>query len=165
MGSFAGEEASSEWEEKRQKSRMERLRRRVSLWRLSPESMRDDLENIYMLLFGFLGNGFRLALCNLSWLATRESVVLVPDPIGFAPWQVLFDRGEPCVTAVKIRHTVTLAMRWTARSGNGDVACNGSRSLLNVAGVLMMSTFVCFVQRFLIDDLLLVVVFLFKETV
>ena len=36
--------------------------------------MRDDLENIYMLLFRFLGNCFRLALCNVSWLATQESV-------------------------------------------------------------------------------------------
>ena len=66
------------------------------MWRFSPESMRDDSENIYMLLLRFLGNGFRLALFNESWLATRESVVLVPDPIGFAPWSVLFDRGEPC---------------------------------------------------------------------
>ena len=47
--------------------------------------MRDDLENIHVLLFRFLGNGFQLALCSVSWLATREFVVVVPDPIGFAP--------------------------------------------------------------------------------
>ena len=28
---------------------------------------------------------------------TRESVVLGPDPIVFAPWSVLFGRGEPCL--------------------------------------------------------------------
>ena len=78
-----------EWKE-RQRSRMEGLRSRLLMWRLSPESMRDDLENIYVLLFRFVGNGFQLAL----W--TRESVVLVPDPIFFAPWSVLLDRGEPC---------------------------------------------------------------------
>ena len=49
-----------------------------------------------MLLFRFLGNGFRLALCNVSLLATRESVVLVPDPIGFAPWPVLSRHGTRC---------------------------------------------------------------------
>ena len=58
--------------------------------------MRDDLENVCMLLFRFVGNGFQLALCNVGWLATRESVVLVPDPIVFAPWSVLLDGGEPC---------------------------------------------------------------------
>ena len=58
--------------------------------------MRDDLENIYMLLFQFVGNGFQLAICGVSWLATRESVVLVPDPNDFAPWFVLLDRGELC---------------------------------------------------------------------
>ena len=177
VGSLSGDEASSEWEEKRQKSRMEGLRRRALLWRLSPESMRDGLENIYMLLFRFLGIGVRLVLCNVSWLPTRESVVLVPDPIGFAPWPVLFDRDEPCDSCQDTPHVVasccscpmtchkstgraTLAMRW-----NGDVACNGFPKLLNVAGVLMMSTLVSCVQRFSIHDLLLIVVFLFTETV
>ena len=37
---------------------------------------------------------------------TRESVVLVPDTIVSAPWSVLLGRGEPCVTAVKTRHTL-----------------------------------------------------------
>ena len=49
-----------------------------------------------MLLFRFVGKGFQLALCNVSWLATQESVVLVHDPIVFAPWSVFLDRGEPC---------------------------------------------------------------------
>ena len=54
--------------------------------------MREDLENIYMLLFRFVGNGFQLALCNVGWLANQESVVLVPDPIVFVvgaarPWR------------------------------------------------------------------------------
>ena len=62
MSSFSGEEVSSKWEEKRQKRQMEGLRRRVLMWGLSPESMREDLENIYMLLFRFFGNGFRGAL-------------------------------------------------------------------------------------------------------
>ena len=81
-----------EWKE-RQKNRIEGLGSRLLMWMLSPESMRDDLENIYLLLF-FVGNGFQLALCNVSLLATWESVVLVPDP--FAPWSVLLDRSEPC---------------------------------------------------------------------
>ena len=38
----------------------------------------------------------QLALCIVGWLATRESVVLVPDPIVFAQSSVLLDRGEPC---------------------------------------------------------------------
>ena len=49
-----------------------------------------------MLLFQIVGNGFQLALCDVGWLATWESVVLVPDPIVFASWLVLPDRGEPC---------------------------------------------------------------------
>ena len=51
----------------------------------------------------------------------------------------------------------TLAMRWTACSGNGDVACNGCPQLLNVADVFVMSTLVPCVQRFSVHDLLLVV--------
>ena len=71
------------------------------------------------------------ALQHVSWLATRESVVLVPYPIGFAPWSVLFGRGEPCDNCQDTAHVVvfcfscamichkstgraTLAMRWTA---------------------------------------------------
>ena len=50
------------------------------------EVIRDDLENIYMLIFRFVGMGFRLALCNVSWVATRVFVVLVPNSLVFAPW-------------------------------------------------------------------------------
>ena len=85
-----------EWKE-RQKSRIQGLRSRLLMWRLSPESMRDDLENI-LLLFRFVGNGFQLALCNVSWLATRES-------------HCLRARGPCCsteapVTAVKTCHAL-----------------------------------------------------------
>ena len=73
------------WKE-RQKSRVAGLRSRSLLWS-SSQSMREDQENIYMPLFRFIGNGFQLALCNVGWLATQQSVVLV---------SVLLDRGEPC---------------------------------------------------------------------
>ena len=53
--------------------------------------LRDDLENIYALLFRFLGNGFWLAMSNVGWLATQKFVILVPDPIVFAPRSVLLD--------------------------------------------------------------------------
>ena len=51
-----------------------------------------------MLLFRFVGSGFRLALCNVGNLATRKFVVLVPDPIVFAPWSVLLPHGRLRVT-------------------------------------------------------------------
>ena len=131
VGSLSGDQASSETEDHFQKSRMEGLRRRLLMWRLSPESRRDDLENIYMLLFRFVGNGSQLALCIVGWLATREFVVLVSDPIIFAPWPVLLCRGEPCDSCQDTARVVvfcfscpmtfhmstsraTLAMRWTA---------------------------------------------------
>ena len=47
--------------------------------------LRDDLENIYALLFRFLGYGFRLAMSNVGWLVTQKFVILVPDPIGVSP--------------------------------------------------------------------------------
>ena len=53
--------------------------------------LRDDLGNIYMLLIRFLRNSFLLALCNFGWLTTQKFVILVPDPIVFAPWSVLLD--------------------------------------------------------------------------
>ena len=40
---------------------------------------RDDLENIYALLFRFLGYGFRLAMSNVGWLVTQKFVILVPE--------------------------------------------------------------------------------------
>ena len=58
--------------------------------------LRDDLENIYALLFRFLGFGFRLAMSNVGWHVTQKFFILVPDPIAFAPWPVLLDPGEPC---------------------------------------------------------------------
>ena len=58
--------------------------------------LRDDLENIYALLFRFLGFGFRLAMSNVGWHVTQKFVILVPDPIAFAPRPALLDPGEPC---------------------------------------------------------------------
>ena len=43
-------------------------------------------------------------------------------------------------TCHKSTGRATWVVRWTACIGNGDVACNGFPKLLNVAGVLMMST-------------------------
>ena len=66
----------------------------------SNKRLRDQMEKgrpgSTCLLFWFVGEGFELALCNVGWLATRESVVLAPKPIVFAPWSVVLDRGEPC---------------------------------------------------------------------
>ena len=61
-----------------------------------------------MLLFMYVGNGFQLAPCNVSWLATRESVVLVPDLIVFTSWSVRLDRGEPCDSCQDTPHVVVL---------------------------------------------------------
>ena len=49
--------------------------------------LRDDLEGVYALLFGFLGFGFLLAMSNVGWHVTQKFVILVPDPIAFAPRQ------------------------------------------------------------------------------
>ena len=38
--------------------------------------LRDDLENIYALLFRFLRYGFRLAMSNVGWLTTQKFVIL-----------------------------------------------------------------------------------------
>ena len=46
--------------------------------------------------FWFLGFGFWLAMSNEGWHVTQKFVILVPDPIGFAPWPVLLDPGVPC---------------------------------------------------------------------
>ena len=58
--------------------------------------LRDDLEEVYAMLFGFLGFGFWLAMSNVGRHVTQKFLILVPDPIGFAPWPVLLDPGEPC---------------------------------------------------------------------
>ena len=54
------------------------------------------MENIYALLFRFLGFGFRLAMSNVGWHVTQKFVILVPDPIAFAPRPAQLDPGEPC---------------------------------------------------------------------
>ena len=51
------------------------------------------------------------------------------------------------MTCHKSTGRATLLMRWTACSGNDDVACNGFPKLFNVARVLMMSTLVSCVPR------------------
>ena len=58
--------------------------------------------------FRFVGNGFQLAICNVGWLTTREFVILVPDPICFAPWSVLLDRGGPCDSCQDAPHVMVL---------------------------------------------------------
>ena len=60
--------------------------------------LRDDLEEVYALLFRFLGFGFLLAMSNVGWHVTQKFVILVPDPIAFAPRPALLDPGEPCDT-------------------------------------------------------------------
>ena len=107
VSSFSGEEASFEWEEKRQRSRVEGLRRRVLMWRLSPDSMRDDLENIYMLLLRFFGN--RLPAGALQHeLACDPGVRRSRCPIRSASRRgpVLFGRGEPCDRCQDTAHVV-----------------------------------------------------------
>ena len=71
--------------------------------------LREDLENFNALLFRFLGYGFRLAISNVGLLTTQKFVILVPDPIVFAPfvfapWLVL--HGKPCVTCQHTSHNV-----------------------------------------------------------
>ena len=59
--------------------------------------LNEDLEKIYALLFR-----------NVGRLTTPEFVVLVPDPIGIAPWSVLLDRGEPCDSCQDTPHEAAL---------------------------------------------------------
>ena len=83
--------------------------------------LRDDLQNIYALLFMFLGYGFSLAMCNVGWLDTQQFVILVPDPIIFAPWSVLLNRGEPCHSLVsKTQHKLPIR---GMGCGGGDFPC------------------------------------------
>ena len=56
--------------------------------------LRDDLQNIYALLFRFLGYGFRLAMSKVGWLTTQKFVILMPDPIVFAPFVRCPDFGR-----------------------------------------------------------------------
>ena len=57
--------------------------------------LRDDLEEVYALLFRFLGFGFRLVMSNVGRHVAQKFLILVPDPIAFAPRQPLLDPGEP----------------------------------------------------------------------
>ena len=41
--------------------------------------LRDDLEEVYALLFRFLGYGFCLAVSNVGWLVTQKFVILEVD--------------------------------------------------------------------------------------
>ena len=66
--------------------------------RIAPAELwlKEDLEEVYALRFRFLGFCFRLAVSNVGWHVTQKFVILVPDPIGFTPWPVQLDPGEPC---------------------------------------------------------------------
>ena len=46
---------------------------------------RGEIIGILTVVFGYVGIGTRLALTSLGWLTVREFVILVPDPIAFAP--------------------------------------------------------------------------------
>ena len=79
--------------------------------------LREDLEKVYALLFRYVGNDTRLALCNVDWLTMREFVILMPDPIVFAPWLVLLDVGEPCDSCPDTSHEAALR----GQTGKSDV--------------------------------------------
>ena len=49
----------------------------------------DEIIGVLKVLFRYVGNGTRLALTSMDWLNTREAVILVLDPIAFAPGQAL----------------------------------------------------------------------------
>ena len=68
--------------------------------------LRDDLENIYALLFRFLGYGFWLAMSNMGWLVTQKFVILVPNPIVFAPWSVMYGCTGSFVTVIMHQDTL-----------------------------------------------------------
>ena len=44
-----------------------------------------EIIGILTVLFRYVGIGTRLALTSLGWLTVRDFVILVPDPIAFAP--------------------------------------------------------------------------------
>ena len=44
-----------------------------------------EIIGILTVLFRYVGIGTRLALTSMGWLTAREFVILVPDPIAFAP--------------------------------------------------------------------------------
>ena len=51
--------------------------------RAAPQS--GEIIGILTVLFRYVGIGTRLALTSMGWLTVREIVILVPDPIAFAP--------------------------------------------------------------------------------
>ena len=44
-----------------------------------------EIIGILTVLFRYVGIGTRLAFTSMGWLTVREFVILVPDPIAFAP--------------------------------------------------------------------------------
>ena len=82
----------------------------------------DEIIGILKVLFRYVGNGTRLALTSMDWLYSREAVILVPDPIAFAP-----EPGEPC----DICQDKTRLVEFPLRAGIGArcVRAEGSRSL------------------------------------
>ena len=50
-----------------------------------------EIIGILTVLFRYVGIGTRLVRTSMGWLTVREFVILVPDPIAFAPGP-----GEPC---------------------------------------------------------------------
>ena len=49
----------------------------------------DEIIGILKVLFQYVVIGTQLALTTMDWMNTREAVILVPDPIAFAPGQAL----------------------------------------------------------------------------
>ena len=85
--------------------------------------LRDDLEKFYAVLFGFVGNGFQLALCNVGWLTARKFVILVPDPIVFAPRSVLLDCTASFATVI-LHQDAPLRLRIARAMAFPRINCN-----------------------------------------
>ena len=66
----------------------------------APQS--DEVISILRVLFPYVGIGTRLALTSMGWLTMCEFIILVPDPIAFAPRPVL--PGSSFVTVVDKTH-------------------------------------------------------------
>ena len=91
--------------------------------------LRDDLENIYALLFRFVGYGFRLAMSNMGWLVTQKFVILVPDPIPALQLSLFQDTADcpPFVLlcrAADVQRSGTRTGKWDSRgSVTVDFVC------------------------------------------
>ena len=83
--------------------------------------LRDDLDEVYALLFRFLGNGFRMALCSVGWLTTQKFAILVPDPIVFAPWSALLDCTASFESPVNTHLTMLPSQGGQQRTSKSDV--------------------------------------------